>query len=132
MLLWKKMWNSRWWSRNGCDCRLKAKILIMKIQVNLCPCFTMIQHPITWIVIKILPLAYHHSHFLASTLDFTSFFMTAFLGATHIFTAGLLWIRYWPFSDSVDKLAHRSQLLFTNSIIFLCTLWSTLLSTPVI
>jgi len=29
---------------------------------------------VTWIVdIKILPLAYHHSHFLTATLDFTSF-----------------------------------------------------------
>jgi len=27
-----------------------------------------------------LPLAYHHSHFLAATLDFTSFFTMAFLG----------------------------------------------------
>jgi len=26
---------------------------------------------------------YHHSHFLAATLDFTSFFTTAFLGAAH-------------------------------------------------
>jgi len=32
-----------------------------------------------------LPLAYHHSHFLAATLDFTSFFTTAFLGAAQFF-----------------------------------------------
>jgi len=30
-------------------------------------------------LLKILPLAYYHSHFLAATLDFTSFFTTAFL-----------------------------------------------------
>jgi len=26
------------------------------------------------LLLKILPLAYHHSHFLAATLNFTSFF----------------------------------------------------------
>jgi len=31
-------------------------------------------------LLKILPLAYHHSYFLAATLDFTSFFTMAFLG----------------------------------------------------
>jgi len=31
-------------------------------------------------LLKILPLAYHHSHFLAATLDFTSSFTMAFLG----------------------------------------------------
>jgi len=45
------------------------------------------------LLLKTLPLAYHHSHFLA-TLDFTSFFTATFLGATHFFTAGLFWIRY--------------------------------------
>jgi len=30
-------------------------------------------------LLKFLPLAYHHSHFLAATLDFTSFFTMAFL-----------------------------------------------------
>jgi len=40
-------------------------------------------------LLKFLPLAYHHSHFLAATLDFPSFFTTAFLGAAHVFTAGL-------------------------------------------
>jgi len=32
-----------------------------------------------------LLLTYHHSHFLAVTLDFTSFLTMAFLGATHFF-----------------------------------------------
>jgi len=41
-------------------------------------------------LLKFLALAYHHSHFLAATLDFTSFFTTAFLEAAHFFfTAGL-------------------------------------------
>jgi len=53
------------------------------------------QHKFTWIaLLKILPLAYHHSHFLATTLDFTSFFTMAFLGLHPFFTAELFWIRY--------------------------------------
>jgi len=32
----KKMWNLRWWSRNGCGGRLMTKILTTTIQVNLC------------------------------------------------------------------------------------------------
>jgi len=34
-------------------------------------------------LLKSLPLDYHHSHFLAATLDLTSFFTTAFLGTVH-------------------------------------------------
>jgi len=34
-------------------------------------------------LLKCLLLAYHHSHFLAATLDFTSFSTMVFLGATH-------------------------------------------------
>ena len=44
-------------------------------------------------LLKFLPLTYHHSHFLAATLDFTSFFTIAFLRAAHFFTARLFWIR---------------------------------------
>ena len=40
-------------------------------------------------LLKFLPLTYHHSHFLAATLDFTSFFTIAFLGAALFFTAWL-------------------------------------------
>jgi len=41
-----------------------------------------------------LPLAYHHSHFLAATLDFTSFFTMTLMGPHTFFTAGLFWIRF--------------------------------------
>jgi len=37
------------------------------------------------LLLKYLPLAHYHSHFLAATLDFTSFFTTAFLGAARFF-----------------------------------------------
>ena len=36
-------------------------------------------------LVKFLPLIYHHSHFLAATLDFTSFFTIAFLRAAILF-----------------------------------------------
>jgi len=43
------------------------------------------QHKFTFVGIIFVLLAYHHSHFLATTWDFTSFFTTAILGATHFF-----------------------------------------------
>ena len=45
-------------------------------------------------LLKFLQLTYHHSHFLAATLDFTSFFTMAFLGAAPFFTAWLFLMRY--------------------------------------
>ena len=36
-------------------------------------------------LLKFSPLTYHHSHFLAATLDFTSFFTIAFLRAALFF-----------------------------------------------
>ena len=36
-------------------------------------------------LLKFLLLTYHHNHFLATTLDFTSFFTMTFLGAAHFF-----------------------------------------------
>jgi len=37
------------------------------------------------LLLYFLPLAHYYSHFLAATLDFTSFFTTAVLEATHFF-----------------------------------------------
>ena len=37
------------------------------------------------LLLKLLPLAYHHSHFLAATFGFHIFFTTTFLGAVHFF-----------------------------------------------
>jgi len=63
-----------------------AKILIATIQVNLVPNpEKATQIHLNCPVLKILPLAYHHSHFLAATLDFTSFFTMAFLRPLHPF-----------------------------------------------
>ena len=55
---------------------LMVKILITKIQVNLVPLGLG-----TELSLKFLPLTYHHIHFLATTLDFTSVFTMAFLRA---------------------------------------------------
>ena len=48
-----------------------VKILITTIQVNFCAAS---QNLPELLLLKFLPLTYHHSHFLAATLDFTSFF----------------------------------------------------------
>jgi len=94
----KKDVKSKVAAKNGCDGRVKAKILITTIQVNL-----VLNRSETGkgntnspelSLLKFLPLAYHHSLFLAATLDFTSFFTTAFLRATHFLIVGLFfWIR---------------------------------------
>ena len=55
-----------------------VKILIMTIQVNLVPLGQLAQNSPELSLLKFLPLTYHHSHFLAATLDFTSFFTIAF------------------------------------------------------
>jgi len=83
MTAWKKLWNQRWQPRSGCDGGIMSKFLITTIQVNLVPI------PIVklgggntnfpgLLLLKILPLSYHHSHFWAATFDFTTFFMLSF------------------------------------------------------
>jgi len=59
----------------GCNSKLVVKVLITTVQVNLVP------NPMAPVntnlpklsLLKFLPLAYHHSHFLAAPLDFTYF-----------------------------------------------------------
>ena len=70
-----------------------VKILITTIQVNFCAAS---QNLPKLSLLKFLPLTYHHSHFLAATLDFTSFFTIAFLRAAHFFysLAVLDWISF--------------------------------------
>ena len=62
-----------------------VKILITTIQVNLVPLGQLAQNSPELSLLKFLPLTYHHSHFLAATLDFTSFLTIAFLGAALFF-----------------------------------------------
>ena len=74
-----------------------VKFLITTIQVNLVPLGQLAQNSPELSLLKFLPLTYHHSHFLAATLDFTFFFTIAFLRAAHFFTAWLFWIRFHLF-----------------------------------
>jgi len=92
--LWKKMWNPRWWPRNGCDrSRLIAKNLIITIQAIWCWILVKRGEGITnlpeLLLLKFLLLTYHHSHFLAATLNFTSFSQWPSWGLHTFFTAGL-------------------------------------------
>ena len=84
----KKDVKSKVVAKKGCDGRLIAKVLIMTIQGNL-----VLNPSETWrrqtnsaefSLLKFLLLAIAYDH-LAATLDFTSFFTMAFLGATHFF-----------------------------------------------
>jgi len=59
-----------------------AKFLIKTIQANLCRQFT---NSPELLLLKILPLSDHHSHFWAVTFDFTTFFMLLFLHGPHLF-----------------------------------------------
>ena len=61
-----------------------VKNLITTIQLIWCR-LVMAQNSPELPSLNFLPLTYHHSHFLAATLDFTSFFTIAFLGATLFF-----------------------------------------------
>ena len=79
-----------------------VKILITTIQVNFVPIdqAALNSPELSWVnfvpidqaapnspelsLLNFLPLTYHYSHFLAATLDFTSFFAMAFLGP-HLF-----------------------------------------------
>ena len=62
-----------------------VKILITTIQVNFVPIDQVAPNSPELLLLKFLPLTYHHSHFLAATLDFTSFFTIAFLRAALFF-----------------------------------------------
>ena len=69
--------------RNGCDSRLKIRILITTIHVNCYLVHASLNSP-ELSLFKSLLLTYHQSHFLAATLDFTSFHHSI-LGSCMIF-----------------------------------------------
>jgi len=84
--LWKKMWNPRWWPRNGCDGRLIAKILIMTIQVNLVLFLWRRQHRFTCIVIiESFAISLPSQPFLGCHLGFHIFFHNDLLGGHTLF-----------------------------------------------
>jgi len=81
--------------------------------------------PELWLL-KFLLLTYYHSHFLAATLDLTSFFTMAFLGAAHffyswaVFGLDVLFTSYCP-----DIVIFNSQLLSITLLELTCPLDST-------
>ena len=94
-------------------CRLKAKILIMTIQVNLCCLLHILLRFgtkfVLFLLLKFIQLSYHHSHFLSATLYFTSFITMAFLGAAQLFYSWAVFGLDFHFSYSVwmlQKLAY--------------------------
>jgi len=89
----KKDVKSKVAAKNGCDGRPIAKILITTTQVNLVP-----NHSETWrgntnsaelALLKILLLAYHHSHILGRHLGFHIFSQWPSWGPHTFFTTGL-------------------------------------------
>ena len=62
-----------------------VKVLITTIQLDFCAAWSWQKNSPKLPLLKFLPLTYHHSHFLAATLDFTSFFTITFLRAAHFF-----------------------------------------------
>jgi len=61
VLLWKKIWHSKWWPRNGCDGMLKEKnqfwcqVVVKRGEGN--------TYSPELLFLKFLLLAYNHSHF---------------------------------------------------------------------
>jgi len=52
------------------------------------------------LLLKILPLFYHHSHFWATTFDFTTFFILCFFAlATPFFTIWLFCVDFTSFCN---------------------------------
>jgi len=62
-----------------------AEIIITTIQVILMPSPSEHTNSPELSLLKFLPMNYYHSHFLAATFDFTSFFTLAFWGHTPFF-----------------------------------------------
>jgi len=104
------------------DGRLMAQFLIMTIQVNLVPNPSenwRRQHKFTWIVV-IKNFTISHSHFLAATLDFTSFFTMAFLGPHTFLLLGCFRIdKYIQACCSTNSFALLSALFHSSVIIMI-------------
>ena len=60
-------------------------MVITTIQMNFVPIDQAAPNSPELVLLKFLPLTYHHIHFLAATLDFTSFPTIALLRAAHFF-----------------------------------------------
>ena len=88
-------------------------ILITTIQVNFVPIDQAAPNSPELSLLKFLPLTYHHSHFLAATLDFTSFFTIAFSRAALLFLQlGCFWLD--SIFSGMAELAETTESLFTD------------------
>ena len=58
-------------------------------------------------LLKILPFIYHHSHFLAANLDFTTFFTMDFWGLHPFLQLGCFVVDTTSFCICVLKAGHR-------------------------
>ena len=67
-------------------------------------------------LLKILHLAYHHSYFLAATLDFTSFFTTAFFRAAHFILQLLLTGLWKPVHLVIVEYLHDCSIRISNDL----------------
>ena len=118
MLGWKKMWNQTWRPRNSCDNGSMAKILIAKIQVNLCVLLQVslgLGTKFTWIaIIKIFVIELSPQPFLGCHVWFHIFYHSS---CTLFSQFGCFCIRryhfflYWH-SHNTPKLAYASLLFF--------------------
>jgi len=86
----KKDVKSKVAAKKWLDCRLKVKILMMTIHVNFQIFGKGNTNSPELLLLIFFAVSLQSSHFLAATLDFTSFFT---MGCTLFFTAGLFWIR---------------------------------------
>ena len=99
-----------------------VKILITTIQVNFVPIDQAAPNSPELSLLKFLPLTYHHSHFLAATLDFTFFHHSLFKGRTPFFTAWLFLIRFHFFLYLyIPKPAYGQLWGFLTYIFFFTT-----------
>ena len=95
-----------------------VKILIMTIQVNFVKRH---KNSPELSLLKFLPLTYHHSHFLAATLDFTSFFTLAFLGAAPFLQLGCFGLDFIPFCICIPQ--SRPMANFGNFLTYVVFLY---------
>jgi len=100
MLLWKKMCNSKWPPRHGCDSGLNTNsnnsgefIAFSTFLYDLAP------NSPELLLLKFLHLAYHHRYFLAATLDCIKSFFTG--GRTLFLQLGCFGLDFTSFCNSI-------------------------------
>ena len=82
-----------------------VKILIMTIQVNFGAAWSTDWHKNSpeLLLLKFLTLTYHHSHFLAATLDFTFFHHSLFEGRTLFLQLGCFGLDFTSFCICIHQ-----------------------------